>query len=92
MGGLLLPSTVLVEACWLINVRMGAEPHAVFLKRIAADISDEKLTLVELVSDDVARMAELAHTYRDARLDPADLSVIALAERLNVTEVATLDH
>ena len=36
-------------------------------------------------------MAELARTYADARLDPTDVSVIALAERLNVTQVATLD-
>jgi predicted nucleic acid-binding protein len=37
-------------------------------------------------------MAELVHVYRDARLDSTDASVIALAERHRITQVATLDH
>lgn len=91
-GSLLLPSTVLIEACWLINVRMGADAHAKFLERISPDLAAGELELVELTGDDIARMAALAHTYRDAGLDPTDVSVIALAERLKVTQVATLDR
>lgn len=37
-------------------------------------------------------MAELVTTYRDFPLGTTDASVIAVAERLGVTEVATLDH
>lgn len=89
---LLLPSTVLIESCWLLNARVGPAAHAAFLRRIRNDVAAEELTLVELVPDDLERMAELADTYRDLRLDPTDASVIAIAERLGVRRVATLDH
>ena len=41
---------------------------------------------------DFARMAELVDTYADFPLGTTDTSVIAVAERLGVMEVATLDH
>ncbi|MEV4103584.1 hypothetical protein AB0J42_25285 [Nonomuraea sp. NPDC049649] len=37
-------------------------------------------------------MAELVRLYKDARLDPADVSLAAIAERLGVTQVATIDR
>ncbi|GAA4546285.1 hypothetical protein [Pseudonocardia xishanensis] len=37
-------------------------------------------------------MADLVDTYADLPLGTSDASVVALAERLGVTEVATLDH
>ncbi len=39
-------------------------------------------------------MAELVRLYKDARLNPADVSVvaIAIAERLGVTQIATIDR
>jgi len=40
---------------------------------------------------DLRRMAELMRQYEDFPLGVADASVIALAERLELTEVATLD-
>jgi hypothetical protein len=37
-------------------------------------------------------MSELLATYSSARLQAVDACVIALAERLDLREVATLDH
>lgn len=37
-------------------------------------------------------MAELVTEYADLGLGTTDASVIAIAERLGVSEVATLDH
>jgi predicted nucleic acid-binding protein len=91
-GPLVLPSTVLIEACWLINSRMGAAAHTVFLERVSADFATGGLQLVELRATDVSRMAELSNSYRDAHLGPTDLSIIALAERLQVSQIATLDR
>jgi uncharacterized protein len=48
--------------------------------------------LVDLVPADLGRMAELVSRYNDLRLDPTDASVMAIAERLNVQQVATLDR
>jgi predicted nucleic acid-binding protein len=83
---------VLIEASWLLNNRMGATAHASFLHDISTDLASEKMKLAELLPVDVVRMAELVHTYRDARLDSTDASVIALAERHRITQVATLDR
>ncbi len=37
-------------------------------------------------------MAELVRTYADLPLRAVDASIIAIAERLNLTDVATLDR
>jgi predicted nucleic acid-binding protein len=41
---------------------------------------------------DLARMAELVRTYADLPLGAVDASVLAVAERLKLTDVATLDR
>ena len=47
---------------------------------------------MDLTAADYARMAELADTYGDLPLGTTDASVIAVAERLKLTDVATLDR
>ena len=47
---------------------------------------------VDLQSQDYRRAAELVQTYADLPLGTTDATVIALAERLDVDEVATLDR
>ncbi|WP_440070473.1 type II toxin-antitoxin system VapC family toxin [Streptosporangium sp. OZ121] len=86
-GPLLLPSTVLIEAGWIINRHMGSAVHAQFLDHVV-----EEFELVDLLPVDVRRMAEFVRLYKDARLDPADVSVVAIAERLGVTQIATIDR
>lgn len=87
-GPLLVPPTVLVEACWILNDRAGPSAQAVLLDSVA----DGELELTSLLPADVARMAQLVRTYHDLKLDPADASVIAIAERLGITQIATLDR
>ncbi|XVQ86972.1 PIN domain-containing protein [Microbispora siamensis] len=53
-GPLLLPSTILIEAGWTINRHMGPAVHARFL-----DLVTEEFELVDLLTADVRRMAEL---------------------------------
>lgn len=45
----------------------------------------------DLTVDDYGRMADLVGQYADMPLGTSDASVIALAERLDIDEVATLD-
>jgi predicted nucleic acid-binding protein len=87
-GPLLVPPTVLVEACWILNDRAGPAAQAALLDSVAAG----ELELTSLLPADVTRMAQLVRTYHDLRLDPADASVIAIAERLGITQIATLDR
>lgn len=91
-GPFLLPDTVLIEACWVIGDRIGPQAHALFLEAVAAELERDRYMLVDLVPADLARMAELVSRYDSLRLDPTDASVMAIAERLNVQQVATLDR
>ncbi len=43
-------------------------------------------------SADLARMADLVNTYESLPLGTTDASVVAVAERLGLTDVATLDR
>jgi uncharacterized protein len=83
---------VLIEACWVIGDRIGPKSHAAFLEAVVAELERDRYRLVALTSADLARMAELVAQYADLRLDPTDASVMAIAERLNVKQVATLDR
>jgi predicted nucleic acid-binding protein len=85
---LLLPATVSAEVGYLIDSYGGPTAEARFLRGVA----NGDFELVELTADDYSRMAELVDTYADLRLGTTDASVIALAERLGVTDVATIDR
>lgn len=91
-GPFLVPDTVLIEACWVIGDRIGPHAHAVFLERVATELGRETHVLIPLTQTDLPRMAELAVKYSDLRLDPTDASVMAIAERLDVHRIATLDR
>jgi uncharacterized protein len=53
---------------------------------------DDGFHVAELEDQDIRRMAKLVETYRDLPLGIVDAAVIAIAERLRLTEIATLDH
>ena len=55
-------------------------------------VASGSFELVSLTNEDVARVAELVNRYNDLRSGTTDASIIALAERLDVAEIATLDH
>ena len=48
--------------------------------------------VAELEDGDIRRMAELVESYLDLPLGIVDAAVVAIAERLALTEIATLDH
>jgi uncharacterized protein len=83
---LIIPTTVIVEVCWLVEERPDIE--AAFLTAIAAG----EFTHAPLTASDLARMADLVRTYADLPLGAVDASVIAIAERLNLKDIATLDR
>jgi predicted nucleic acid-binding protein len=87
-GPLLVPAPVMVEVCWLVEKYRGPRAEAAFIDSIVAD----QLTLVNLIDDDLTRVAELVRMYANLPLGVVDASVISLAERLKLREVATLDY
>lgn len=85
---MLIPAPIIAEIGYLLAIKAGAKTEANFLRAVAAG----DFMPVDLTSVDYDRMASLVEQYADLPLGTSDASVIALAERLNVTEVATLDH
>lgn len=88
---LIVPPTVLAEACYMIDKYLGAETEARFLDSIGIG-PRYRFQLAELVDGDVRRMAELVRQYADRRLGGTDASVVALCERLSITIVATVNR
>lgn len=85
---LLVPCTVVAEVGYLLEQRVGPRVEAAFLQAVA----DGDFEPVPLVAEDFTRMAQLVVQYDDLPLGTTDASVIALAERLRITEIATLDQ
>ena len=84
---LLVPATVLAEVGYLLTREAGAGVEAMFLTALA----DGDFEPVDLLAEDYWRAAEMVGRYADLPLGTTDASVIAVAERLGLAEVATLD-
>ena len=87
-GPLLVPSPVLGEIGYLLQSRVGPQAEVTLLK----SFGDGGFDIAELEDPDIQRMAELVETCADLPLGIVDAAVIAIAERLQLTEIATLDH
>jgi len=85
---LLLPQTVLAEVGYMLEAKVGTFAEVAFLESVA----NGSFELVALTQSDAARIAELVARYDDLPLGTTDASVIALAERLGLAGIATLDH
>lgn len=84
----LVPGTVVAEVGYLLQRLGGPAVEAAFLRSLA----DGTLTPADLEPADYERAAELVETYADFPLGTTDATVIAVAERLGIGEIATLDH
>lgn len=83
-----MPTLVITEVAYLIGTRLGATAEVRFLGDLAAG----NLTVEPVAAGDWLRIAELVAAYRDLPLGTVDASVIALCERLELGDVATLDR
>ena len=78
----------MTEVAYLVSTRLGPDAEVRFL----GDLASGTLGLESPGAADLLRMAELVAAYRDLPLGTVDASVIAAAERLGETEIATLDR
>jgi predicted nucleic acid-binding protein len=88
---LVVPSLAVTEIFHLL-----ADPQRRGSQGLAADfcaaIAEDELRVVEVSPYDYRRMSELLSAYASLRLQAVDACVIALAERLDLREVAALDR
>jgi uncharacterized protein len=82
-----IPAPALVEIDWLARSRSLADAT----DRLLASVDDESVVVADLDVDDYRRVRALIGRYADLPLDFVDAAVIAVAERLEQTRVATLD-
>jgi predicted nucleic acid-binding protein len=83
-----LPLSTLNEVCYLLTRLDGNRAVVSFLRRLPR----MKYRLVQLEPQDLARTADILDQYADSRIDFVDATIDAVAERLRVTRILTLDQ
>lgn len=84
----MVPTLVITEAAYLIATRLGTEPEV----RLFGDLASGAFAVEPVNPGDWLRIAELVGRYRDLPLGIVDASVVTVAERLGITDVATTDR
>jgi predicted nucleic acid-binding protein len=86
-GIIYLPQTTLAEVMYLITREAGNAVAAQFI----LTLSKSKYRVEPLIPEDIQRSGQIIRQYADSRVDFVDATVIALAERQNITQILTLD-
>ena len=84
----LLPDVVLPELAYLILRELRYPALTAFLRSVAAG----ELVQVKTTPQDLARAAEILEKYADNRVDFVDCAIVAMAERLNLSKILTVDR
>ncbi len=85
---LIVPVPVVPEVCYLLRERLSAEAELGFLRSLAR----QELLLEDLTLKDLDRVLQILEQYQDARFGLVDAAVMAIAERLHIRVVLTLDR
>jgi len=87
-GIIYLPQTTLAEVMYLLTREAGNAVAAHFILTLSAT----KYRIEPLLPEDIQRSGEIVQQYADSRVDFVDATIIAVAERRNITEILTLDN
>lgn len=87
-GPLVTTGMVIAEAAYLICRQLGPSAETTLYASIAAG----ELLVEDLTTGDWARVGELVATYASLPLGGTDASLVAIAERLGASHIATLDR
>lgn len=83
-----MPELVVTEVVHFIDRDLSVFAEIDFLR----DLAEGLLEPIPVDAEDWPRIIELTWTYRDMPLGTVDASVVALAERLKIRQIATLDR
>ncbi len=87
-GEIYFPVPAITEISYLLARNIGIELAAAFI----ASLSRTDLILVNPTPEDYQRAAAVMLQYADAGLDFVDALIVAIAERLQITHILTLDQ
>jgi predicted nucleic acid-binding protein len=85
---IIVPGPVVVEVCYLIFEHLGPAAELAFLQSLAA----RQMLLEQPVMKDLERTIEILKQYQDSEFGMVDATVMAMAERIGIHTVMTLDH
>jgi uncharacterized protein len=85
---LVLPVVVFPEICYLIASRLGHQA----MRRFLTSMTPGNVRVESVSSEDLARIHKILEQYADNQLDFTDAAIIAIAERLNIRRICTLDR
>ena len=85
---IVVPQVVLPEVAYLLASRLGGEIESRFFEGLLAS----RWRLEPLTDPDLPRAMALLRQYADAQVGFVDAGVVAIAERLGVTRIYTLDR
>jgi uncharacterized protein len=85
---LVLPVVVLPEICYLIASRLSH--HA--MRRFVASMTPDVVQVESVTAEDLIRVHQILEQYADNQLDFTDAAIVAMAERLAINRVYTLDR
>lgn len=87
-GQFLVPQVALTEVVYLLKRETGLPGVVAFLE----DFSKSQPDLQDITVEDLQRVQTIMQHYASAKLDFVDCCIMALSERLTVTQICTLDH
>lgn len=84
----ILPDVVLPELAFMVIRELGYAPLITFLRSVL----DGELPVEITLPADLERSIEIMGKYRDSRIDFVDTVIAAMAERLEIRTILTVDR
>jgi len=84
----LIPSPVLPEFAYMAIRDLGYDRFIQFMQAVTQADSQ----IVFAVQEDYTRAIQVVEQYADSRIDFVDCMIVAMAERLNISRILTIDQ
>ncbi len=85
---LIVPSPVIPEVCYMLNKKFGPLIEIRFLEEIIS--VNFQIEIIKF--PDILRTVEILNKYKSLNIGFVDGSIIAIAERLKINQILTLDR
>jgi hypothetical protein len=85
---IIVPAQVVSELCYMLLENLGTESELNFLRTLVK----REMLLEAFTLDDLSRAIEILEQYRDAEFGMVDATIMAMAERLKIKTILTIDR
>ena len=87
-GKVIAPSTIIPEACYMLNTYLGQSAEMAFMESVVR----RELFIETATLEDLSRSLEILNAYSNLNIGLVDASIVALAERLGISQILTTDR